>query len=240
MADHDKEIIQKIKDRSYFDDAYSWYESRYLYPITERSYALLMAAGMVFLLVISINNIRSLLGEDRDIPIIIKTNNAYQYIPVIQSLGEYYDTPQDAVSTYLIKDYVKTREEYLYKEMLRKKDGKLKYNLRKIKSSSSKTVLNEYKGYMSDTNPYSPVVRYKNHTDRTIEFKSFAFSDNTSETGKAYITFEAFVTKKGEKTKSEGMFEVTVHFRLPDIETIAKTGAPLRFLVKYYKAKPLE
>jgi hypothetical protein len=46
------------------------------------------------------------------------------------------------------------------------------------------------------------------------------------------------VANDGATQKST--WEVILNFRLPDIVTIARTGSPMRFVVGYYRVKPLE
>ncbi len=237
MVDVNKEVAEKIRDGSYYKDAREWYFRHYLFPVTERLYVLIIAVLVTFLFTISVQNIYALHSENEvETPIIIKAEDSTSYFSMIKPLAKKSDSTQDAVSRYLISDYLRTREEYNYREM--QEGNKLRYNLKKIKSSSSKNVLNEYRSYMNETNPYSPITRYKDHTNRAITIQSFNFTDNTSGSGKAKIIFEATEKKRGAEAESKSLFEATVHFRLPDIETISKTGAPLRFLINYYNAKP--
>lgn len=237
MANVHKEVAEKIKDGSYYSDAREWYARKYLYPMTERAFLFFIAAVIGTIFIISIQNIQFLLRDDDPTPIIIKADNSTDYFSVIKPLANEHGTTQGAVAKYLLKDYIQTRENYSYNENTVKN---LRHNLKKIKGSSSKTVLNEYKNYMDETNPYSPIVRYKNHTSRSVEIKSLSFADGQASSGKAKIVFEATTTNKKTKEQDKSLWETTIHFRLPDIETLARTGAPLRFLVKYYKAKPIK
>jgi type IV secretory pathway component VirB8 len=236
MPDSHEEIAAKIKDGSYYEDALAWYMRRFVYPVTERTYLIIISGILIFAFAISAMNISTLVGENEEIPFPIQVENSTDYFSVIKKLADSSETTQDAVAKYLIIDYLKTREEYFYSEM---RGDKLKYKIRKIKSSSSKQVVNEYQNYINDLNPYSPIARYGNQTTRAIEIRSFKFLGNDTTVGKAVVRFEAITQSRNEKEEKRRLWEANIHFRLPDIETIARTGAPLRFLVNYYKAQPV-
>jgi type IV secretion system protein VirB8 len=234
MSDLNKDIAEKIKDGSYYSDAREWYARHYLFPIGERTLMIIIAAIVTFIFVLSAANIRSLMTENEIIPFPMHVEDSTDYFPYIKPLAERSEGTQEAVARYLVTDYLRTREEYFPADM----DGnKLKYKLKKMKSCSSKQVLDEYKNYMNELNPYSPVARYGRVTTRSIEIKSFKFIGSDTTSGKALVNFEATTQVENEKTVNKSLWEATVHFRLPDIETIARTGAPLRFVVKYYNAR---
>ncbi len=230
-----EDIATKIRDGSYFQDAREWYFKHYLYPVNEMTSMIIVASVFAFLCFISVINIKSLISENPKVPFIIKVPNSTDYFSVIKPLAENSQNTQEAIASYLITDYLKTREEYFQEEW---NTQKIKYRLKKVKGSSARDILEEYKNYMSETNPYSPLVRYRDTTERTIEIKSINFLSSDTSSGKAKVVFEANTKDKATKEENKSLWEATVHFRLPDIETIAKTGAPLRFLVKYYKVTP--
>lgn len=230
------EIAGKIRDGSYYKDAREWYARHYLFPITERSFLIITTAVLTVMFTISVMNISLISGVSEEIPFPIKIENTTDYFPYIKPIAEQSDDTQSAVARYLISEYIKAREEYSYHD---NKQGKLKQVLKHVKSSSAKEVLDEYQNYMSVTNPYSPIIRYGDNIERTIEIKSFKFLSGDRNSGKVAVKFEAGEKERGKKDIQKTMWEATVHFRLPDIETIARTGAPLRFLVKYYRVKLL-
>jgi len=245
MTNYDKEIADKIKDGSYFTDAREWYMRQYLYPITERSFLIIVTVILVACCVFLVLNFTAIREHNSEMALPIKVDNSYDYFSVIKPIASYEETTQEAVARYLVNHYVTTREEYFPSEILTKE---YKYRIKKMKSSSSKKVLNEYQNYMNSLNPYSPVSRYEDHTSREIAIKSFNFDGDDKTSGKVRVLFEATEIARentdGTKMNSDddakikkSLWEATVHFKLPDIETIARTGAPLRFIVKYYRAR---
>lgn len=236
MSNDRQEIAEKIRNGSYFTDANNWYAGKYLYPVTERSMMFVFAIATFLSLIPIASLLHTTIQTNNKIPFPIYAADSTDHFSVIRPLAQSDESAQTAIAKYLITDYIRSREEYVYKNI---NGEKLKKLLKKIKSSSAKQVLNEYIGYMSENNPYSPLTRYKDHTNRFIEIKSLSFLDNDQTSGKAKVIFEA-TESSNDDNKQVSLWEVTINFRLPDIATIARTGAPLRFLVGYYRAKPLD
>ena len=236
MLNERQEIGRKVRDGSYFSDALGWYNEKYLYLVTERSMMFMFAVAAVFALI----PISSLFIKTSDpiirVPFPIYVADSTEHYSVIRPLEAVDESPQMAIAKYLIQDYVKSREEYIYKNI---NADSLRNLLKKIKFSSSKQVLNEYVGYISESNPYSPLVRYKYYTNRYIDIQSISFLGGDQMSGKAKVIFEAKEVAN-DGIANTNKWEVILNFRLPDIVTIAKTGAPMRFVVGYYRVKPFD
>lgn len=247
MQEPEINIAQKIKDGSYYQDARQWYLYRYIQPIHERVWVGMLAILLIGTFIALGSYLSSLQIEKKAYPVPIKVENSTDYFSFIQPLARSSETTQEGVARYLVTDYLKTWEEYSPADL---RDDTLKFKLKKIRSSSTKDLLNDYQGYMSNLNPYSPVVRFGDHTKRTIKIVNFKFTNNNAMTGSANIVYDATETiidpeiemstveGKQEKEGKTTRWDATVSFKLPDIETISKTGAPLRFLVKTYKTQP--
>lgn len=235
MSTDRQEIARKIRDGSYFSDASNWYGIKYLYPITDRSMAFLFAMATVFAVIPMIFLLKTTVESNEKLAFPIYAEDSTSHASVMRPLAKPDETAQEAIARYLISDYIISREQYIAAEMTSERVRRL---LKKIKSSSSKQTLNEYSAYISESNVRSPLIVYKDHTNRFIDIKSLSFLDNDQTSGKAKVVFESREEKKGVPTKTR-QWETFINFRLPDVETIAKTGAPLRFLVNYYRTKPI-
>jgi type IV secretory pathway component VirB8 len=253
MNDLEKEIADRIRDGSYFDDGHDWYMKQYLNAVTERSFLIILAIVFFSCAVLLIINWRSIIEQTPQVELPIKVPHTQEYFSYIKPIADKDEGTQEAMAKYFIRHYINAREQYYPEEM---RGEEFEYKMKKIKSSSSKKVLNEYINYMNDLNPYSPISRYKDHTTRKIKIRKFNFIGDDMTTGRVKVIFDAIVTerkkteqqllqeseddtkkKKNNDNKTTSRWEATVHFRLPDIETIARTGAPLRFIVKYYRAR---
>jgi type IV secretion system protein VirB8 len=238
MQKHDQEISDKIKNGSYFSDVLEWYMEEFVHPITQRSFLIVVFVVLATTLALNILNISNISYNNLMVALPIKVNHSSKdYFSFIKPIAIGRESTQEAVARYSVEDYIRTREEY-FPAGSSTSALSLKERSKKVKSSSSKNILNEYNNYMTDSNPYSPILRYKNESKREIVIKSVVFEGGDKTSGKAKVLFQATVTSNKEGAKPEiSLWEAAVHFRLPDIETIAKTGAPLRFVVKYYRAK---
>lgn len=235
MSNDRQEIAQKVRDGSYFKDAREWYALKYLYPASERSIICIFTV-VAFVALIPIATLLKLATSSTDkLPFPIYVADSATHVSVIKPLIQGTETVQESVARHLIFDYVMAREEYIYSTMT---SEKLKKLLKKIKSSSAKQVLNEYTAYMNENNPYSPLTLYKDHVNRLISNLSLSFLDKDKTSGRAKVIFDATEQSPDGKSKVS-TWEASIDFKLPDIETIAKSGAPLRFVVSYYRAKPI-
>lgn len=231
------EIAEKLRDGSYYKDALDWYSLKYIYPITERTLMVVFAILGLCALIPIMTLYFSVHGVNSKVAFPIYAENTTDYVSVMQPLVKGEESAQEAVARYLISDYVISREQYVRKDISAEK---LKYLQKKIRVSSTKNVLNEYFAYTNELNPYSPAMRYSDHTDRFIEINSLQFLDNDQTSGKAKVVFVSREVTASNKKGAVSTWEVIVNFRLPDVATIAKNGAPLRFLVSYYKARPID
>lgn len=237
MSKNREEIARKVRDGSYFKDAQNWYSGKYLYPVAERAMMFLFASATIFALIPIATLVKTSVQSDNSVPVPIIVEDSTSHQAIISPLAKNGETAQEAVAKYLISDYVKARENYSYNVMGNNDERRML--IKKIKSSSAKSVLDEYNNYMSEANPYSPLVKYKDHTKRVIDIVSVQFIDKDKASGKAKVLFKA-TEISNDGTEQKSMWEALIHFRIPDVYTIAKTGAPLRFIAGYYRTKPLE
>lgn len=228
------EITKKIKDGSYFTDAKEWYFEKFIFSISQRSFLIILLGVCVYMVASLYLNYTILTGISDDRPFTIYTQDTATQLSILHPVGSENSAPQIAVAKYLISDYLETRERFIPGEMT---DENYPYMLKKIKSASSKPVLDEYKNYMNKLNPYSPFTRYRDNTIRRIEINDFRFLTNNLTNGKALVTFTA-IEEHSEKEPTTSQWQAQIHFRIPDIEAIAQTQSPLRFLVKYYHVTP--
>jgi len=230
----DKEISEMVDSGRYFDEAWGWYASKYLFPITERIYLFLFSFVIVWGFLIIYSNVQDLLPLVRKVPFTIMVEDSdYQFsyfTPLIQD----DETPQEAVSRYLVNKYVEVREEY--NPVTR--DNELKFIKRRVKHSSTKDVYVEFERYVRQTNPRGPYLRFRKHTKRIVNIVDFRFLDNERTSGKVEVVFEESLFSLTErKVKEKNRYVVAVHFRLPDVEAIGLKEGSLRFIVSHYKAK---
>jgi len=108
MALSNEEIAKKIDDGIYFKESLYWYCRKYIFTITERSIILIMAIASGIAFFITLVNFNSVVSDVERIPIHNFVENSTDFFSHIKPLAKENETTQEAVSNYLIKDYIKT------------------------------------------------------------------------------------------------------------------------------------
>lgn len=229
----DNNIVQDIDNRKYFENSFDWYANKYLLPVNEYSYVVILAIITIFCCFITGINIKALLSDDKETPIVIQREGDVKTFPVIHSISNSYKTPQESVASYLLSYYLMTREEYIFK------DYDYKKNLKRLKRYSSKNVLREYQNFTSKFNPNSLLVKYKYHTNRLIEVNSVSFVKSYGSFKKAKVRFKSTEQSLGKKDVVQN-WEALINFRLTNVDYISGNDVPLRFVINYYKVRPLK
>ena len=140
IKESDKIIAKYIDDGAYLKDAFEWYSSKYLFPITFRSYLIIFLA----LLILGITSLfyETLIKINNDkYPFPIYAFDQTQYFPYIKSLAKTKEPLELSFSRYFIKTYVLYRENYTYTNYI---GGNKEQLLNKIQAFSSRKVYREY------------------------------------------------------------------------------------------------
>lgn len=229
------EINKKVKNGSYYQDAYKWYENRYISPYGERVWVFIATTISLLSFIFLFITITNIWNNTEEVPIIIETENSTDYLSIIKPLADKENNTQEAVTSYLLSYYVKLRENY---DPTKINSSELKLDARKVRSVSAKNVLNEYLSYMNKNNPYSPLRRFGRTTSRNVEITKINFINNSPESGKANVEFKAITRTGNNKPKTE-LWQSEIQYRIPDVKLVAHSGAPLRFVVRYYRANKI-
>lgn len=228
-----KKIAKKVEDGSYYSLALSWYNKKYLVSVVQRSWLFIIFIITFFTFLYLLVNLITVSSQQEKPAIVTYVENQTDYFSHIKSLTMNDESAQEAIAQYLLTYYIKSREEYNPGDM---QDESYRNTLRIMKSFSTKEVLNEYTRYMSKRNRYSPYIRYRDHTQRSVRILSIKFVNKTVDSGKANILFEATETNLKDGSIEKNTWHTEIHFRMPNIENISYSGERLRFLIKYYRS----
>ncbi len=182
-----EEFIKKsIEDGSYFKDAVEWFGSRYIEPITEKTFLVFLSIIGVVITYTIITMISNLLPLTEKVAIVLKEKDSTKYLPIITPLRDDEKlTTNEAVLKYLVIHYLKDREEHYYpKGNLTKYTDKFE----RIKNTSSNEAFVDFKQFMSKSNKDSPIHYFGQDVERKVEITSFSFIRNK----------QGFFTKTGE------------------------------------------
>lgn len=222
-------IAKKIDLGHYFRDTFEWYSAKHTYYFTFRAYMvillLLVLVGTSFMYIVS-----QMTFVVKSYPFPIYALDETKYFPVIKPISTEKESINISVARYLVGKYVLLREEYKFAEQT----GEAKVILeQKIRNLSSFKMFRNYLNYMDpDFNADSPLILYKNHTQRLIEIVRVNLTGNPFKPDSAEVDFKA--TEKGIFGESETTWKATMDFNMSDIEKIFKKQSRLSFVVTRY------
>jgi type IV secretory pathway component VirB8 len=174
LTSEQKELVKKsVEDGSYFKDGLEWFVSKYIEPITEKTFLIFLSIIGVVITYTIVTMITNLLPLTESVPIVLKERDSSTYLPIITKLIEKdTKTTNEAILKYLVINYVKDRENHYYpKGNLSKYTSKFE----RIKNSSSNEAFVDFKKFMSKNNKQSPIHYFGKDIERKIEIQSFKF-----------------------------------------------------------------
>jgi type IV secretion system protein VirB8 len=218
------DIKKSVESGKYFEQAMSWYESKYLSYIAERSIFILLSVIMLVNLAIVSIKILSLPSASHRIPFIKYIENSVDEIARIRHLDyKQQGSPQISVAEYLISKYIENYQSFNVKTM----EEMIKY----VKNQSSRKVYKKFQDYLNISNPESPILKYQMHTKRLIDIQSVSIYNNKQLIPEeAQVIFKATYYRKG-KSVGVDFWEANLSFTLSDINLVVRKFTPLNFLI---------
>lgn len=155
-----KEISDRVKSGEYFQDARDWYQNKYLNPVIERAYFILLSFLSLMLIMIAFATLISFLPLKMYKPLLVTVPDQTAQFVEFQSLGDRRNVEEDpnpVVQKYLIAKFIDAYESYDFRYDFQR----LKRNERLVTSLATEEVIAEYKSYTSTTNPNAPLLRLR-------------------------------------------------------------------------------
>lgn len=226
---------EMLKQGTYFDAAFEWYAGKYVYPITARSAALITLAGIIYSIWTLIDlNFKEF--QEKSFPFTIYAVDQTLYAPSIKPLAIKKEPMDVSVSRYLAQKYVEYREGYKPQDF--SDDFNRKTLTDKIRAISSRKIFNDYEQFINpDTNPNSPLIVYKNQTQRVITVTKIEMKGEVSRPDYAVINYTAIERNAAGETKSNWVAEID--FMMTDIAKVSSKQIPFDFKVTKYSTKKL-
>jgi type IV secretory pathway component VirB8 len=224
-----KADIEKYVDSGqYFEDVRDWYIFKYVQPYATRA-GLLICVLVMSLGVITMINLFEKESILRNFPFPIQAYDQVNYFPFIKPISITKEAIDVSIARYMSERYVKLREEYIPAKQV---SDELEILNNQIRASSSKRVFSDYVLYMSpDSNPTSPVVKYKNQVKRKISVKGVQLIGGDRPDA-AIVMFEAeeiFVDKR-----EVSRWKAELSFNMSDSERVHDKKSDLFFKVTKY------
>jgi type IV secretion system protein VirB8 len=240
-------IKASVADGSYFQDARDWYILRYVYPICERTMLFFIAsfAGVIFYIIST--TILASLPIKQEVAIVIRPTDQSKYFPVIKKLKDSVDLQNvdEAVSKYLITEYVKKREGYDFRKTdLEALNKQLKY----VKNNSSLQEYSNYQNFLSKSNDDTPIKYFGRDFQRIIDIESVIFVRQNLgtlvEKARDFVKYDVpsevsvkyrVTTKINSINTSSQRYLVKIKFKFSGVDTEKNSDRKLDFMVIGYK-----
>lgn len=229
MDDINRSISQHIKTDKYYEDARSWYINRFISPMSERSYLLIIMGIYIFALIVSWYYYSNTNPADPEVAYMLPSNEISKTYAVISSAGNDQEKPQVGITKYVLSNYVETRESYYYNE------SSIQNQLAFIQNTTVGTEFLKYKSMTSDNNPNSPIMVYQDKYRRSIIVKKVELLQSTVNTQQAMVYFQSNLKNIASNRVVSQDFLATITFKIDNIEMLMEQNAKrLGFLVTRY------
>jgi|GEM_PF-3769896 len=227
-------ITSKIQSGEYFKEARDWYAVKYLSIKTQHLYLFIIALLSVCSTYIAIGT--SILNQTTiSYPIPLYFNNSMQYFPQILPLSQPGDTINISVGRYMVNYYITKREGY---NPLKIDPENWAKHLSQIQSLSSRRVFSQYQAWVDPTiNPDSPLITYKDNTERTIDIKDIIFDRNEAIPSSAVVMFTS--TEKTRDSAISSNWSAEIKFSMADAGMAIEDPSDMQFVVTAYNATPI-
>lgn len=236
MIDNDNAKARELlKEGKYFDIAFEWYAGKYLYPMTARSAALVLLLGIIYS-VWSLIDLNFKEFQQKVYPFPIFAVDQTLYSPSIKPLAPKREPMDVSVSRYLAQKYLEYREGY------RPQDFSDEFNRKtltdKIRAISSRKVFKEYENFINpDSNPTSPIIIYRNQTQRLISVARIEMKGESNRPDYAVIYYTA--TERSPTGESRSDWVAEIDFMMTDISRVSSKEIPFDFKVTKYSTRRL-
>jgi type IV secretion system protein VirB8 len=220
-----EELREYIASGQYFNAARYWYNTKYVQPISQKSYLIIacILAGIILLHLIA--NIYLLLPMTIKVAYTIRSEYQTNKQIKITHANSIPNNPLNSLALVLVQKYIMNRESFDY--------NNLSNQFLSVKNNSTNLAYKEFYNYMSLSNPSSPVIRYKKNLIKTVEISSLKF------TGANQILAN-FITKAYNPATPSQIIEtlywqVEINFDIGNLENNLQYNEKFNFIVLDYK-----
>ena len=220
-------VQEYIKSGEYFKDARKWYNFKYVHPLSQRSFLLIICTLLLTILIGLVLNIRNLFPIVNQVRYSLSTASDQSRANIIKADSIKHDS-RASIADIMVKNYLTHREIYDY--------DNLKTQFIFIQNNSTRIVFRKFYNFMNIDNPNSPVMRYQKYIRRSIEITSTTYT----KLDEAVITFNS-VAKNTSGEKSEDMvWQATINFQIDELNLDLPPDSRFNFAVTNYRLKLLQ
>lgn len=221
-------LNEYVSSGQYFTDAKLWYETKYVYPFTQRSFMIIITTIMLVVLISitfnTYNMFPTILQVKYSISAQVSSNKSAQIIRADQIQND----ALASVSDIMIRNYVTKRESYSFSD--------LKLQFTYVKNNSTRIMFRRFYNNMSIDNPSSPVLKYKQFAKRYVKILNATYLDK----GKAQVKFLSTVKNENGELVENIVWLATIGYEIDKINPYLPSGTRFNFTVTNYEVKLLE
>ena len=227
MDDVNRSISEYVKSGKYYEDARIWYANRFIFPISERTYALILFSCFAIMLLILVLFYMQIDPAAKQITYINSTDDVSSNYSVILPIGNNKDSPQLRVTKYLLANYVNQRESYSF--------DSIKDQLSFMRNTTVGSEYLKYENAISINNPDSPIMLFQDTNTKQVKVTRIKMVETVANYQQAMVYFQATLRNiPSNKTISED-YVATINFKIDNIKTlIDQDSKTLSFLVTGY------
>lgn len=236
-------VAQKMKAGVYYKDAVEWFNFIYTRPRTEFSLLIIACSLALTGFAIGLGAFIKFFPLEPEVPIVVyRPFTPYDYLTLEEmSTSERQPTDQ-AVASYFIREYVRSREQYI--------DARLPRDMTYVATMSNDDVADEYFNEVSLSNPNNPKLIYGNKAQvyadvyRTMLFDAAGNQLNKESKGlpaSARVLYSTYVIfDDGTQQKTDHSADISFQYTqiIVDQKTNEVTQNP-KLVVTSYKTKSM-
>lgn len=242
-----REIAEKVRSGEYFKEAWDWYALKYILPVSQRTFFIFVTLLSVVITFFAFHVFTSFLPIVTKVPIVVGNPSMADDYAHLYPLPVPEDTdPNLPVIEYLVRGYVTRWEEYDFDNI----DNRKAY----LNNFSAAPLKEEIEKRYDIRNLNSPVLKFRDHTERSIRITSYALEkseafavENNSEKDmlavnipyRAVVEFESEEKNVLGTTTKKWMAEVKFTMSPVYFDKEKNTFRPLDFLVSSYRVSPI-
>lgn len=207
MTDKDLEdISQAIADGSYFEEGRKWYNVRYIGPISERIFFIIIAIIAIFITFCAAMSVVNLLPIKPRIPFVFRAKDIIGEIPRMERFKAANEPANPALIRYFLSTYVEMREAY--------DEGRFLMRYAFTRQYSDAQTFREYDRLTNPNNPRSPISRYGKYADVTVTVTNVQY-DRSVTPYRAIVDFSTEIIGTDQKKKTS--WTATISFEYTDL-----------------------
>lgn len=220
-------VQEYVKSGEYFQDARKWYNYKYIYPLSQKSFVMILAVNLFILLLGLTYNLKNLFPLVNQVRYSIRAFNIQSSANIIKA-DHFKNDPQGSIADIMIRNYVEHREEYDY--------DILKQQFIFIQNNSTRIVFRKFFNFMNIDNPSSPGMSYQKYIRRGVEILSTQYPA----TNEVVVTFNSIAKTSGGEIFENMKWQAAINYEIDKIDVSIPSNSRFNFAVTNYKLKLLE